>query len=70
MDIQCYYLWLPILQIADIINGNNMNRGRMETEHSRLHEVYVKFFEICQKDTYGVGEELEVIYRIGKMRTV
>ena len=29
---------------------NNMNRGRMETEHSRLHEVYVKFFEICQKD--------------------
>jgi len=50
MDIQCYYLWLPILQIVDIINGNNMNRGRMETAHSRLHGVYVKFFEIRQKD--------------------
>ena len=27
-----------------------MNRGRMETAHSRLHGVYVKFFEIRQKD--------------------
>ena len=30
-----------------------MNRGRMETEHSRLIEVYVKFFEICQDANTG-----------------
>ena len=59
MDIQCYYLWLPILQIVDI-NGNNMNRDALKLS-SRLHGVYVKFFEIRQKDANtGWGKELKV----------